>query len=461
MRSLRTLGTRRPASVAVAAALAIVAAACGGGTSTPVASLTDTSAWVRTGPTTGPSTGWSDGGYKVDAPALKCTQPATNETRGITDTSITVEGLAYLTSPGGVSMTGVDVGAKVRFDAANDAGGINGRKIVFRGVLDDAQDSSRDLAQSKVLAEQDNAFAAVPVVTSASAYAGTFCSQKVPFFGWGTNNGFCGSAVGFGITGCNYNVSVPANNLAGLVNSMFPAGTPTNHTIAIIGQDIDSSRAAVTALKDDAQAGGLKVVYASSSDIPESGITDATALVNTLMTANAGSPPDVVYYITDFGSTLKLIQALGADGFKGKNLSPIYDPALTGIKQLDGMYATGSWLSGIDTENAAANQMVADFKKYAPDQRISIAALAGYWSADLFVAAATAAGRDLTVDKLVSFLNTGYVHAGAGAVPETRWPLNHVVTTPCSSVAQLTGGAWKSVTQLSCGSLLVAKPAKS
>ncbi|MDT3440215.1 MULTISPECIES: ABC transporter substrate-binding protein [unclassified Pseudofrankia] len=460
MRILRQLSALRAAPVAVVAVLVVAAAACGGSSAggSDVASLDDTSAWVKTGPTTGPSTGWSDGGYKVDTSKLTCTQPSKDETRGITDTSITVEGLAYLTSPGGASMQGADVGAKVRFDAANEAGGINGRKIDFRGVLDDGQDASRNLSQANIIATRDRAFAAVPVVTSLSGYADVFCQNNVPYFGWGTNDGFCDSALAFGVTGCNYNTAVLANNLAGLVNSMFPDSKAT-HTLAIVGQDLDSSRTAVDALKHYAEAGGTKVIYAKTP-IPAGGLTDATAIVQAIMTANGGTPPEVVYYITDFATTLKLIQSLKAAGYPGKNLTPIYDPALSGLNDLDGMYATGSWLPGIDDSNKVASQMVADFKKYAPDQRIGIAALAGYWSADLFVAAATAAGKDLTVDKFVNFLNAGFVHNGDGAVPETRWPLNHFVTTPCSSLVQLTGGTWKPITQLTCGSLLVKKPAK-
>ncbi|MBL7489432.1 ABC transporter substrate-binding protein [Frankia sp. AgB1.9] len=454
----RPLIARRATAMTAVAVLALAAAACGGSGSSGVASLSDTSAWVRTGPTSGPSTGWSDGGYTVDTSKLTCTQPAKDDTRGITDTSITVEGLGFLTSTTGVSFQGVDVGAKVRFDAANDAGGINGRRIDFKGVLDDGGQVSRNLAQADVLASRDKAFAAVPVVASSSGYADVFCRNTVPYFGWGTNDGFCTSALAFGVTGCNYNTAVLANNIAGLVNAMFP-GPSANRTLAIVGQDIDSSRGGVDALARDAEAGGTKVVYAKAQ-IPASGLADPTALVQAIMTANAGTPPDVVYYVTDFGSTLKLIQALKAAGYQGKHLSPIYDPALSSIKDLDGMYATGSWLPGIDHSNKAANQMVADFAKYAPNQRVSIAALAGYWSADLFVAAATAAGRDLTVNSFLKFLNSGYVHNGDGAVPETRWPLNHVVPTPCSSLIQLVNGTWKPITQLTCGSLLVKKPAK-
>ncbi|WP_285223055.1 ABC transporter substrate-binding protein [Frankia nepalensis] len=426
----------------------------GGGDGAPVAQLTDESAWVKVGPTSGPSTGWSDGGLTVDASTLKCTQPAADPTRGVTDTEITVEGLAYLTSPGGSTMQGADVGAKVRFDAANDAGGVNGRRINFTGVLDDGQDSSRNIAQAKVIATQTRAFAAVPVITSQAGYADTFCQEKVPFFGWGTNEGFCETAVGFGITGCQYNDGVLANNLAGMVNSLFE--DDRNHTLALVGIDLDSSRAALGNLKKYAEAGGVKVTYAESP-IPASGLADTTALVQAVMSSNAGAPPDVVYFITDFASGQKLVQALKAAGYPGKFLSPFYDPALVGLKDFDGMYATSSWLPGIDDTNVKATKMVADFKKYAPDQRISISALAGYWSADLFVDALSAAGRDLTVDTFVDFLNKDWVHGGEGAVPETRWPLNHFATTPCSSISQLKDGAWHPVTELSCGSLLVRK----
>src|SRR5262245_5903567 len=126
--------------------------------STPTISVADIKA--------GPATGWSDGGFKPDLAALKCDQTASDPHRGVTDTEITIGGLAYLTSPSGASMTGSDAGAKARFDRANDEGGINGRKINYVGTLDDGNDPARNSAQAKVLVDQKKIFAAVPLMTS-------------------------------------------------------------------------------------------------------------------------------------------------------------------------------------------------------------------------------------------------------------------------------------------------------
>ena len=66
--------------------------------------------------------------------------------RGVTATSIKVGGLGYSLLYGGA-----DVGAKARFQRANDAGGVNGRTIDYTGFADDggnpaATTAARDLA---------------------------------------------------------------------------------------------------------------------------------------------------------------------------------------------------------------------------------------------------------------------------------------------------------------------------
>ncbi|MBL7496678.1 ABC transporter substrate-binding protein [Frankia sp. CNm7] len=448
-----TRGARRRGLSIAAAVLAMGLAACG---SSDDAAPPDDSNATTAGPSAGPSSGWSDGGFKVNAADLKCGSKAADPTRGVTPDSITIGGLAYLTSPNGSSMAGTDAGAKARFERANAEGGVHGRKINFIGVLDDGQDVARNTQQASRLVEQDKVFAVVPLMTSNTGYLDTFCGNVVPFFGWGFNQGYCSTAIGFGITGCQFAPGNIANNsLAYSVNSMFE-GEPASRTVAFVGVDNDSARAGVKTLAAYAKAGGLDVVYAENPT-PAAGLTDPTPVVQAIMRSNKGAPPDVVYHVTDFQSTLKLTTALKAAGYPGKQLSPTYDPRLAGLKDLDGAYGNVQWLPAIDDSNPVIKQLLADLAAYAPDQAPTLSTMAGYYAADMFLTAAEKVGPDLTVDKLLSVLNNNYTYELPGALPETRWPLNHVISAPCSSVAQIKDGAWHVVGPLSCGSVIVAK----
>ncbi|MBL7491730.1 ABC transporter substrate-binding protein [Frankia sp. AgB1.9] len=441
--------------LAAATALLTGLAACGSG---------DGSTTTSSGPTVaanaikaGPPTGWSGGGVTVDASSLKCGQTAADPTRGITDTSIKVGGLAYLTSASGSTMAGTEIGAKVRFDRANDAGGVNGRKIDYIGTLDDGNDASRNTSQAKVLADQEKVFAVVPEMTSSTGYLDTFCSEAVPFFGWGFNGGYCGNTVGFGITGCLTNLTEATSSAYGVMIQTLFGGDAKGRTVAVIGNDDDAARTGVADLKAQIQTVGAKVVYAESP-VPDSGLTDATPIVGKIMTAAGGAPPQVVVYATDFTSTTKLIQALSAAGFDGKHINSVgYDPRLAAANfpGLQKAYTLLQWSPTEDASAAGVQQLVADFKKYAPDAALSLPTMAGYWAADMFVDAATKTGKDLTVNSFLKTLNNGdYSYYVDGALAQARFPLNHVVNVPCASLVQLDGAKYTVTTKLSCGQVL-------
>ncbi|EFC84143.1 ABC transporter substrate-binding protein [Parafrankia sp. EUN1f] len=435
---------------AAATALAVIASAVGcSSDGTPQDGPTVAADTVKAGP---PS-GWSDGGYTVDAASLKCGQTAANPTRGVTDNEITIGGLAYLTSASGSSMAGTELGAQARFDRANAEGGVNGRKINYVGTLDDGNDPARNSAQAKALVDK-NIFAAVPVMTSSANYLDTFCGETVPFFGWGFNLGFCETSIGFGVTGCQFPEGDVTSTTYGLMIQAMFGGDASGKTTALVGVDNDSARAGLKQLGEQIRSVGVKTVY-EENPIPVAGITDTTAVVNALMTSNNGAPPDVVLYVADFNSVIKMTAAMTAAGYEGKNLNPVgYDPRLAGFKDLQKSYTIVQWQPGVDTSVPAIKQLTEDFAKYAPDQAISLPAMAGYWAADMFVQAATKAGRDLTVDKLLKVLNSDYSYYVEGAVPETRWPLNHNISSPCASIVQLNGDKYDITSKLSCGSLI-------
>lgn len=455
MRQRARLASRAVAVLAASCSLLAGLAACSDDdsdttASTPTVKISD----VRTGP----ASGWSDGGYQPDLSTLKCGQTASDPDRGVSDTEITIGGLAYLTSPSGASMTGTQEGARARFERANTEGGINGRKINYVGVLDDGNDPARNGAQARALVQQKKVFAAVPVMTSGASYLDTFCDETVPFFGWGFNSGFCGTSIGFAITGCllpGKELKATATTFGVMLNALFD-GDASGRTVALVGNDDDTARVGLASIGRQLRAVGVDVVY-EETPIPDAGLNDATPVVNALMTASSGAPPDVVLYGTDFNTTLKLTEALDAAGFSGKHLNTVgYDPRLAAAKlpALEGAYTSLQWHPGVDVSVAAIKQMADDVAEYAPGAVLSLPTMAGYWAADMFIAAATKAGEDLTVDSLLKVMNSDWSYQVEGAVPESRWPLNHFLSTPCTSVVQLAGDKYDITSELACGSYL-------
>src|SRR5439155_838962 len=119
-------------------------------------------------------------------------------TRGVTNDTITVGGLGY-----GAFYADSAVGAQARFDKANSSNEIpGGRKINFLGFRDDGSDQNKDLDEGRKLVQDDQIFAAVPVITPFLGASDFFAQNKTPFIGWGISSGFCDNPFGFGFTGC-------------------------------------------------------------------------------------------------------------------------------------------------------------------------------------------------------------------------------------------------------------------
>ncbi|MFN8027731.1 MAG: ABC transporter substrate-binding protein [Acidimicrobiia bacterium] len=101
-----------------------------------------------------------------------------------------------------------------------------------------------------------------------------------------------------------------------------------------------------------------------------------------------------------------------------------YDPNL--VAQSSG---ASVFLQTAPTESAANNaamkQLVDDVKKTAPDQAINQSVIAGYLSADMFLAAVQKAGKDLTVGKLISATSKNFTYQLQGVVGPTKFPAAH------------------------------------
>ena len=83
-------------------------------------------------------------------------------------------------------------------------------------------------------------------------------------------------------------------------------------------------------------------------------------------------------------------------------------------------------------------QLVADVQKVAPDQPIDQSVVAGYWSADLFLAAVQKAGKNLTSHRSRRPPTTSSRTRSPNTVGPTTFPAAHYAPTPCGRSCAVT-----------------------
>jgi ABC-type branched-subunit amino acid transport system substrate-binding protein len=438
---------KRTAAIGVAMAV-LVPAACGSDDASTSSGAADEPTDV--GPAA--SGEWEPpSGAAVTLDSLDCAgNEPSDDSRGVTDTEITVGALGTVSGPTTSLWGDAGEGARARFERANAEGGVHGRTIDFTGMVDDGLESSRSVDAARQLT--DEAFAVAPVATQVGSYADVFCDEVVPYFGWGTNTGFCGAAFGFGITGC----IVPQQDTPFIASGLSASVTPLvgeGATVAIIGGEDEPSRRGLAYMEEAATNGGLDVVYAEGVAPYGTPIVDPSPIVNDVMTSADGAAPDVVFSVTDFANTSTLTQALAAAGYDGVQLNGVgYDPRLAEFEGFDDTYVLLTFAPFEATDLAFVEQMNADLDEHAPDAPRSLPTLAGYIAADFLLEALDAAGPDLTVSGFVDTLNGGdFTYSREGFLGQTHWPLNHVVGTPCNTIVHLEGGDYTSAVPLACG----------
>lgn len=428
-------------TLAALAAVALVAASCGGdddgkdsGSDTTTVS-TDTS-----GQSTAPDSG---GGGAA---------------RGVTDTEITIGGLAALTSPQG-GYPGADVAAKARFERANREGGIHGRTINYIGTKDDGEDAGRNLDLARQLVQQDEVFAIVPAIGQGLLpQSSDFLEeQQVPFVGYGFMPGFCGTSFGFGFNGC---LIPPGGDLANtsladpLVDHLE---MDESSSVAIISYDNEAGRTAMAQVEAVFERRGVRVVLADSS-VPTNDATDFTPWVERIMTADDGEPPTAVANVTLFNNTVGLTGALRDAGYAGATVNYLtYVPGLLAAQPqvaaaLQDTFVTTQWLPE-EFGGTAIDQIKADLEAIGEDPTIGYATSIGYWSADVMVQMLEAVGADLTPETFDQIVNGGWTYEPVGdpiGIGPVEFPRDHAQPTPCAAMVQVKGDAYEPVLPMSC-----------
>jgi branched-chain amino acid transport system substrate-binding protein len=381
--------------------------------------------------------------------------------RGVTDTTIKIGGVASLTNAQGPVFPGADLGAKARFEAANKAGGINGRKIEYVEVLDDATTPAKNTDAIRKLVLDEKVFAIAPVMSIVfQPQASDFLAKnKVPFTGWGVQPGFCKNDWGFGFNGCLIGQDYDNVGVLGPTAELLNPGD----SVAFIEGDSSAGRAAIRQIPAIAKELDLRVVYLKP-EIPDGApVTDWTPYAKRLMTSDNGGPPDAIHADGLLPQAAGLSAALKQLGYKGPIINySTYAPGLLEstpdvAQAVDGVYTNVQF--GPQEQGGPANeQMLKDLEAIGAKPLITLGVAASYWSADLMVKMLEATGKDLTPDAFAKAINGGFTYKPSieGAMGPLEFPKGHEQPSPCAALVQADGTKYKAAVPFKCYTVLKA-----
>jgi len=346
--------------------------------------------------------------------------------------------------------TGADIGAKAAFRAFDAAGGLDGRKIDFIGMQDDAQSNTQDLTAAKNLIN-DHVFAVVPVATSSWDAGSLLSKANTPYFGMSINTSWWGESNAFSIIGSNpptpETLKTETDSVA-VICKAVPGGCH-GKTVAIIGTN--DSAAKVNLENDAAQfrrAGAKVVAQLSTIPDPPAVVSDYTPYADQLLSANAGKQPNIIQQVLPPEGDVSMIAELGHLGFKGSDFNfSLYDPrAVSVAKGSDTLVTFEPWEANTPAVETMRKRVLA----VDPHASLGQATQIGYYSAEMFIAALKKAGPDATSQSTIKALNSGFTFGVPGGIGTTTYPQDHHAVSTCLSVVTSNGRAYKVAVPLTC-----------
>ena len=321
-------------------------------------------------------------------------QPAAAQ--GVTDKIVKVGAYNALTGP--IPLTGkqMSAGWTAAVQAANEAGGIHGRKIELI-IEDDGYEPSRAMAAARKLVERDQVLVMTGLGTPTTVVAAKYLEQaKVPLlFPMGASS--------------------TQLNQAGLKQLFMAHPAYLTQADIVVGWMIDNAGVKKPCLVyqvdpsgEDHFAGAKKAVTARKMELAaaetfERGTTDFSAQV--LKMKNAGC--DLVYTATTLEAAARVVTAADRIGFKPKYAGFTTQADATLIKLLgplaEGFYAA-DMMARPESDDPAVKAYLANLKKYAPDVEPTFFTAYGYAAMQLVLEAIKDAGPQPTREKVVAAL---------------------------------------------------------
>jgi branched-chain amino acid transport system substrate-binding protein len=345
---------------------------------------------------------------------------------------------------------GAQIGAEAVFNAFNAAGGLDGRKIKFIGMQDDASSPTQDLAATKTLVN-DHVMAVLPVMTAAWDGGTVLANAGIPYFGWGIAPSWYGSKNGYSYDGAV--APTPTTNPlwadTGPIVCRAIAGGCKGKTVALLSENNQSAIESMQSFGDQLKLSGAKVV-AELSSIPEppAVVSDYSPYVEQALTSNHGGPPDIVEQLLAPTLDIGVLKTLNAEGFKGTDLNfSLYDPIIVSLAK------GGDTLVGqiaYQQTTPAVTKMIAALKATSSTVDLGQPAEAGYITAEMFIDAIKKIGPSVTGPKLIKVLNSGWAYGGDGLTGAETFPAAHTGPGHCSSVVHSNGTVYTVAVPLTC-----------
>lgn len=355
----------------------------------------------------------------------------------VSATEIVVGTHLDLTGPVAAGMPQLRFGTQMRFDEANEAGGVHGRK--FRLIVEDngGQPQMAVRATDK-LVRSDKIFAMVNSFGSganAAAVKRATDGGVIYFSPWGASavmHKIAASPLLFTTTP-DYDTSA-APTLSWMIDN-FKA-----RKVGFIFQEGPFGELIRPGVAKAMQSKGMTLAAEAGY---KAGDIDFSSQVARMQAAGV----DLIFAATITRETVGVMSEVKKLGLKDtrvitSNPGRTQIVALLGKDAVDGLYGVGGWHSIEPAKHPATQKWAADFKRrfnLEPDEN----ALLAYAYADWFVKGIQETGRDLTTEKAVQkFQTMSYNHP---IFYEAKSFRNGHVTPESAMVDQLTGGTWKPV----------------
>ncbi len=360
--------------------------------------------------------------------------------QGVTNNEIVIGTHMDLSGPVAAGMPQLRNGTQMRFDEANEAGGIHGRRIKFI-VEDNASQPQQAVRATDKLIRKDEVFAIVNP------------------FGSGTNAAVVKRAVDEGVIYfAPWAASAVLQQIAGKSPRLFTT-VPDYHTTTHLGLNW------LLAQNPGFKKVGWVYMEGPFGDLIGRGVKSAMAARNMTLAAEASYKPGDI----DFSSQVAKMRAAGVDlivmatvtretvGMMAEirkigwnNVRVLTgNPGRTGIVAklgqgvIDGLYGVGPWRILDPNAGSAADKAWADaYKKrfnLEPDENAYLA----YAYTDWFVRGLQAAGRNLTTDSAVKALQATTSNHPVFIAP-AGFKNNHF-DPEVTTVDQFRNGRWEAV----------------
>jgi branched-chain amino acid transport system substrate-binding protein len=377
-----------------------------------------------------------------------CSQPDGGDTseatagesvRGVSSDEVVLGVHTDLSGPTAIWGVGATNGARMRFDAANAAGGVHGRQI--RYVVEDAQyQIPRAIQAANKLINRDEVLAMVLAV------------------GTPTNNAIMTQQFEQGVPNL-----FPITGARSMVEPLHPwkftqrgiyyyevraavryfVEEQGKSAVCAIYQDTDYGQEILEAVEDQLESMGLSLAAQSAHKPTESEFTAAILRLK-------GAGCDLVLMGTVHRDTILVLDSARKMGWEevawvGNNAA--YAQVIADSESCQGYYAFVH-MAKIYAEDEKTPEVQAWWDQYVElyGQEPDLPAMEGYRGADLVVMALDRAGRDLTVDKLVGAIEGITDYQDIFGYKVSFSPEKHSGATT-SALSQVQGGRWVTLEQ--------------